>query len=273
LICPSCEAFINEENPAFCPRCGVKFASEVFDDTQSSAQLPSQPQADSTKTTEATQSPKHPKDEIASPIEQRLKAIEQRLGIDDGKGKPDSSRMTPVPEVNLVKIREYDGNQNPLTSEIKVNGQEFGGTVILTNKNLIFIPLQGQHQIVPLRSISEVKTEAETLLLRIGESEQASFGVFDRKELETWAQEIRRARESANQRNESLKEEEVDLDFPEIYAGKPSTAWYLAPILLGVIGGLIGYFDVKDRDLRMATTLLVIGVGITILVYFLLALR
>jgi hypothetical protein len=121
-----------------------------------------------------------------------------------------------------VKIREYI--QRPSDSEININGRKFTGTITLTNKNLIFVPLfipnelflysEGLHQVIPLKSISGVETGEETLLLKIGESEQASFAISDRKELETWAQEISRARESANQRNESLREEEVDFPPP-----------------------------------------------------------
>lgn len=60
---------------------------------------------------------------------------------------------------------------------------------------------------------------------------------------------------------------------PHLYAetAAPSNAWYLAPILLGIIGGLIGFFSLKRENLEMATTLLVVGVGITVLVYFILA--
>jgi DNA-directed RNA polymerase subunit RPC12/RpoP len=41
--------------------------------------------------------------------------------------------------------------------------------------------------------------------------------------------------------------------------------WYLAPLLLGLIGALIGYIAVKDRDPEMANNILIVGVGITIL--------
>lgn len=41
---------------------------------------------------------------------------------------------------------------------------------------------------------------------------------------------------------------------------KPSKAWYLLPIFLGPIGGIIGYFLLKDRDKKMAEKLLIVGV-------------
>lgn len=50
---------------------------------------------------------------------------------------------------------------------------------------------------------------------------------------------------------------------------KPSKAWYLLPIFLGPIGGIIGYFLLKHRDKKMAEKLLIVGV-IMIAVYFVL---
>jgi len=44
---------------------------------------------------------------------------------------------------------------------------------------------------------------------------------------------------------------------------KPSKAWYILPIFFGFIGGLIGYFIVKDRDKKMATNILIVGVAIS----------
>ncbi len=46
---------------------------------------------------------------------------------------------------------------------------------------------------------------------------------------------------------------------------KPTKLWYLAPILFSVIGGVIGYMAVADRDKKMAMLLLVIGVVLTII--------
>ena len=48
---------------------------------------------------------------------------------------------------------------------------------------------------------------------------------------------------------------------------KPSAIWYLLPILLGPIGGIIGYFFVKNRDRKFAERLLIAGI-IVIAVYF-----
>jgi hypothetical protein len=47
---------------------------------------------------------------------------------------------------------------------------------------------------------------------------------------------------------------------------KTSRWWYLLPILFGPLGGIIGYFILKDRDRKFAEKLLIIGVAI-ILVY------
>lgn len=40
---------------------------------------------------------------------------------------------------------------------------------------------------------------------------------------------------------------------------KPSKLWYLLPIFLNIIGGVIGYFLLKDRDRKFAERLLIIG--------------
>ena len=40
---------------------------------------------------------------------------------------------------------------------------------------------------------------------------------------------------------------------------KPSAIWYLLPIILGPIGGIIGYFVMKDKDRKFAERLLKIG--------------
>ena len=47
---------------------------------------------------------------------------------------------------------------------------------------------------------------------------------------------------------------------------KPSNFWYLLPIFFGIIGGIIGYFAIRDRDRKMAKNLLI--VSIVILVVF-----
>ncbi len=44
---------------------------------------------------------------------------------------------------------------------------------------------------------------------------------------------------------------------------KRSAAWYLLPIFVGVIGGIIGYFAVRHDDPSMAKKLLYVGIGIT----------
>ncbi|MBN2202676.1 MAG: hypothetical protein JW700_00620, partial [Candidatus Aenigmarchaeota archaeon] len=45
----------------------------------------------------------------------------------------------------------------------------------------------------------------------------------------------------------------------------PSKAWYLVPIFFGILGGIIGYFAVKDDDKNMANKLLILGIVLTIL--------
>ena len=52
---------------------------------------------------------------------------------------------------------------------------------------------------------------------------------------------------------------------------KPSKAWYIVPILFGLIGGLVGYLVVKDDDRKMAKRISIInfkgGVGKTTLAF------
>ncbi|RMF31786.1 MAG: hypothetical protein D6752_01455 [Candidatus Nitrosothermus koennekii] len=41
---------------------------------------------------------------------------------------------------------------------------------------------------------------------------------------------------------------------------KRSVLWYLLPIFLGIIGGVIGYFAVRHDDPTMAKRMLIIGI-------------
>jgi len=40
---------------------------------------------------------------------------------------------------------------------------------------------------------------------------------------------------------------------------KHTRAWYVVPLLLGIVGGIIGYIVIKDDDKKMATNLLITG--------------
>ncbi len=40
---------------------------------------------------------------------------------------------------------------------------------------------------------------------------------------------------------------------------KPSRLWYLLPIFLNIIGGVIGYFLLKDKNRKFAERLLIVG--------------
>jgi hypothetical protein len=46
----------------------------------------------------------------------------------------------------------------------------------------------------------------------------------------------------------------------------PSKLWYLLPIFLGIIGGIVGYFAIRDKDRKMAKYILIVGFIPTILV-------
>ena len=49
---------------------------------------------------------------------------------------------------------------------------------------------------------------------------------------------------------------------------KPTSFWYFAPLLFGLIGGLLGYVGVKDEDRNMADNLLGVGIMITFVEIF-----
>ena len=55
------------------------------------------------------------------------------------------------------------------------------------------------------------------------------------------------------------------IDKSESTDKKPSKLWYLLPIFLTWIGGIIGYFLVKDRDKEFAKRLLIVGLALTII--------
>ena len=40
---------------------------------------------------------------------------------------------------------------------------------------------------------------------------------------------------------------------------KPTSLWYVIAFALNILGGVIGYFAVKDKDQQMANRLLIVG--------------
>lgn len=52
-------------------------------------------------------------------------------------------------------------------------------------------------------------------------------------------------------------------------AQKVSNFWFLVPILLGWLGGVIAFFAVKGRDENKARNLFLVGIGISIGVFVL----
>ena len=47
--------------------------------------------------------------------------------------------------------------------------------------------------------------------------------------------------------------------------GKPSAAWWLLPIFFSIIGGIIAWACIRDRDPRMAKNNLILGIVLTVL--------
>ena len=45
-----------------------------------------------------------------------------------------------------------------------------------------------------------------------------------------------------------------------------TAAWYLIPLVLGIIGGIIGYIVIKDDDKGMANNLLILGIVMTFVI-------
>jgi RNA polymerase subunit RPABC4/transcription elongation factor Spt4 len=58
---------------------------------------------------------------------------------------------------------------------------------------------------------------------------------------------------------------ETDRSYPRKYYDKPSAIWYLVAFLFGLIGGLISYVAVKDKDKSMANTCIAIGLVVTLI--------
>lgn len=48
-------------------------------------------------------------------------------------------------------------------------------------------------------------------------------------------------------------------------ANKVSNWWYLVPIFLSLIGGIIAYFAIRPRDKKKAKNLLLVGIAFFIL--------
>jgi hypothetical protein len=67
-------------------------------------------------------------------------------------------------------------------------------------------------------------------------------------------------------RNESRRKKSgKGIKLPAPIAESPTTAWYLLPLLLGILGGLISYVSIEDKDKQMAQETFYLGVGISIL--------
>lgn len=58
---------------------------------------------------------------------------------------------------------------------------------------------------------------------------------------------------------------------PTIPVQAVSDAWYLVPILFAIIGGLIAYVVIKDKDSKKATNMIIVGILSSIL-WFIIAL-
>ena len=53
------------------------------------------------------------------------------------------------------------------------------------------------------------------------------------------------------------------------YGGKPSAAWWLLPIFIGLIGGVIAWACLKDRDPGMAKNCLILSIILTVALFLL----
>jgi len=50
---------------------------------------------------------------------------------------------------------------------------------------------------------------------------------------------------------------------------QPSALWYLVPFLFGILGGIVAYIAVKDKDEDMASGLLIFGIIWTVVAFVL----
>lgn len=57
----------------------------------------------------------------------------------------------------------------------------------------------------------------------------------------------------------------VEQILPEVVK-EHTAAWYLVPLFLGIIGGIIGYIVIKDDNKKMATNLLILGIIMTFVI-------
>jgi len=64
------------------------------------------------------------------------------------------------------------------------------------------------------------------------------------------------------------KQQPTSYRAPEAATPMPSGLWYLAPLFLGLIGGIIGYVSLVDKNRDMAKSLLYIGLAVTLLCSF-----
>jgi len=65
-----------------------------------------------------------------------------------------------------------------------------------------------------------------------------------------------------------ITKQKVPFRAPEVAVSLPSGLWYLAPLFLGLIGGVIGYVSLVERDRDMAKSLFYIGLAVTLLSSF-----
>lgn len=54
-------------------------------------------------------------------------------------------------------------------------------------------------------------------------------------------------------------------DFEEAKIEKPTSLWYLVPFFFAILGGIVAYVGTRDRDKKMAETLLIFGIVWSIL--------
>lgn len=52
---------------------------------------------------------------------------------------------------------------------------------------------------------------------------------------------------------------------PVIRVGSVSDVWYLVPLFLGLLGGVLAYYAIKDDDREKVTNMIYLGVASTIL--------
>jgi hypothetical protein len=116
--------------------------------------------------------------------------------------------------------------------------------------------------------IATTRTAIEKLSLLLAEgkiSEQSYLNSV--KALEARMERLSSGAETPSSRNFAPSSIPQTSTLAETFE-RPTVLWYFVPFFFGLLGGLVGYLGVKDRDEDMARSLLVFGIVWSVLLFF-----